>query len=556
MWKTLITALESAWTLFKRLSIIERAFATLLVLEVVHVSIVVALGRPQLSGASILHILFVLALLFLIGLYLVRMIRLLPQFLRSLATFEKILFGFIGVRFGFGIVGAVIGMQLPDFIDAVVAVAVLILVFTTSRRLLGVVLWRLRNRLIATYIFIGIVPIVLIVSMLGIAMYMLAGQGAAYLITTELERRNDVTRNSALTIASSLAFRGATETPATIGNRVLGDLRARFPTLNALVRVDGQYIVLGPNPILAEFPVPMDAGFSGVIQVERDFVMAARVTSGPVGDEVDVLAYEAVDTQLLSGLLPGLATTTFFSDLVSGTDDGRDDSGPGGIQVSVDGQRARADEMPESMGWWDVPVVWTAGIPIHDIDGTPDGQEQILVVSRPSQIVRQLFSPLSDGGSTLGAVLAAIAVLFLGVELFSLLLGLGLTRSITHSVSDLYGATLKVQTGDFSERIPIRTKDQLSELASSFNSMTENIQGLIDESKEKERLKSELEIARDVQLRLFPKDVPRMRTLELAGICNPARVVSGDYYDFLCSIPGGWPWRSAISPARGYLPLC
>ena len=153
MWKTLITALESAWTLFKRLSIIERAFATLLVLEVVHVSIVVALGRPQLSGASILHILFVLALLFLIGLYLVRMIRLLPQFLRSLATFEKILFGFIGVRFGFGIVGAVIGMQLPDFIDAVVAVAVLILVFTTSRRLLGVVLWRLRNRLIATYIF-------------------------------------------------------------------------------------------------------------------------------------------------------------------------------------------------------------------------------------------------------------------------------------------------------------------------------------------------------------------------------------------------------------------
>jgi sigma-B regulation protein RsbU (phosphoserine phosphatase) len=184
------------------------------------------------------------------------------------------------------------------------------------------------------------------------------------------------------------------------------------------------------------------------------------------------------------------------------------------------------------MGWWDVPVVWTAGIPVFDLEGAPDGQEQTLVVSRPSQIVRQLFSPLSDGGSTLGAVLVAIAVLFLGVELFSLLLGLGLTRSITHSVSDLYGATLKVQDGDFSERIPILTKDQLSELATSFNSMTENIQGLIDESKEKERLKLELEIARDVQLRLFPKDVPKMRTLELAGIGNPARVVSGDYYDF------------------------
>jgi hypothetical protein len=119
-------------------------------------------------------------------------------------------------------------------------------------------------------------------------------------------------------------------------------LRARFSTLNALVRVDGRDISLGPNPILVEFPVPMAAGFSGVIQVERDFVTAARVTSGPVADEVEVLAYEAVDDQLLSDLLPGLATTTFFRDLVLGANDGTGDAtdgpNPGGIQVSVDGQ--------------------------------------------------------------------------------------------------------------------------------------------------------------------------------------------------------------------------
>ena len=55
MGKNVIAAFESAWILFKRLSIIERVFATFLMLEVVHLSIVVALGRPQLSGASILH---------------------------------------------------------------------------------------------------------------------------------------------------------------------------------------------------------------------------------------------------------------------------------------------------------------------------------------------------------------------------------------------------------------------------------------------------------------------------------------------------------------------
>jgi len=52
-------------------------------------------------------------------------------------------------------------------------------------------------------------------------------------------------------------------------------------------------------------------------------------------------------------------------------------------------------------------------------------------------------------------------------------------------------------------------------------------------AKEKERLESELAIAREVQQQLFPKDVPFTKTLELKGVCSPARMVSGDYYDFM-----------------------
>ena len=43
----------------------------------------------------------------------------------------------------------------------------------------------------------------------------------------------------------------------------------------------------------------------------------------------------------------------------------------------------------------------------------------------------------------------------------------------------------------------------------------------------------ELEIAKQVQARLFPQNLPRLRTLEYAGICIQARQVGGDYYDFL-----------------------
>jgi serine phosphatase RsbU (regulator of sigma subunit) len=48
----------------------------------------------------------------------------------------------------------------------------------------------------------------------------------------------------------------------------------------------------------------------------------------------------------------------------------------------------------------------------------------------------------------------------------------------------------------------------------------------------------ELEMAAKVQQRLFPRDLPQAPGLDYAGICRPARGVSGDYYDFL-ALGGG-----------------
>jgi sigma-B regulation protein RsbU (phosphoserine phosphatase) len=75
--------------------------------------------------------------------------------------------------------------------------------------------------------------------------------------------------------------------------------------------------------------------------------------------------------------------------------------------------------------------------------------------------------------------------------------------------------------------------DQLGALAASFNQMTEYIQSLVKERVQKERLERELEIAKEVQEQLFPKNAPRLPGVEFTGLCLPARVVSGDYYDFL-----------------------
>jgi sigma-B regulation protein RsbU (phosphoserine phosphatase) len=56
---------------------------------------------------------------------------------------------------------------------------------------------------------------------------------------------------------------------------------------------------------------------------------------------------------------------------------------------------------------------------------------------------------------------------------------------------------------------------------------------LVEEIADEERLRHELDIATTVQQRLFPECPPEMSSLELSGVCIPARGVGGDYYDFI-----------------------
>ena len=56
---------------------------------------------------------------------------------------------------------------------------------------------------------------------------------------------------------------------------------------------------------------------------------------------------------------------------------------------------------------------------------------------------------------------------------------------------------------------------------------------LVQEIAIEERLRHELAIATTVQQRLFPENPPEMSSLELSGVCYPARGVGGDYYDFI-----------------------
>jgi len=60
----------------------------------------------------------------------------------------------------------------------------------------------------------------------------------------------------------------------------------------------------------------------------------------------------------------------------------------------------------------------------------------------------------------------------------------------------------------------------------------ELLENLTTEISQRERISREIEIAREVQERLFPQSYPKVSGVDLAGYCRPAQAVGGDYYDF------------------------
>jgi phosphoserine phosphatase RsbU/P len=75
-------------------------------------------------------------------------------------------------------------------------------------------------------------------------------------------------------------------------------------------------------------------------------------------------------------------------------------------------------------------------------------------------------------------------------------------------------------------------------LAAAYSASAIEAQWLRQQMEASRILQRELEIARGVQERLFPQQLPVCRGLDLAAVCRPARAVGGDYFDFI-SVPGG-----------------
>lgn len=126
-----------------------------------------------------------------------------------------------------------------------------------------------------------------------------------------------------------------------------------------------------------------------------------------------------------------------------------------------------------------------------------------------------------------------LSLAVIGVGAASMTLAARISNRIAHAIQDLSDGTRRFGSGDLRHRIPERGGGELGALAKSVNTMAADLERLIEETKARERLEEEIRLAREVQEWIYPRGVPEIPGVELAVDCRPARIVTGDVYDFI-----------------------
>jgi phosphoserine phosphatase RsbU/P len=459
----------------------------------------------------------------------------------------------------------IIGFLFPSTwttLDAVDAIGSLAVIFVAAYLLTkGAVLakrrllWRVRRKLILSYVFVGLVPGLLIIAFFLMAGFLLFFNVSSYILQSRVRTLID----QAQFTAESAALETEHGDPPTVLRQRLEQRQAiaeeRFPfTSYAIVPVEGldcpsatvetappaRATRLGPWRHLA----PPDRlprwirceGFAGLFAYEvtsgttTEHRLVMRAVALPTARRpqwamvVDMPFTAAIEQRLReeTGIELGAVTASPF-----------DDSRLRIPQGQLLETRAPSDPTDTSLFG-----NWVALLDVHEWDTGARNVAAIGIRLNAAEIYQRITdvsaAPL---GQVLLLVLAFIGVLFLTIQFVALVIGFALARQITGAVHDLFEGTEHLRNRDFTYHIPVRARDQLGELADSFNVMTGEITTLIRENAEKARMEQEMLAAREIQRRLLPSGPMSVPGVGITAFCEPAREVAGDYFDFIAISP-------------------
>ena len=392
-------------------------------------------------------------------------------------------------------------------------------------------LWRVRRKLILSYVFIGFIPAALIVSFFLLSGFLLFYNFSSYLVQSRLRAIGEQAKFLAQSTAIEIQRGGGRDAAAIIARRQ-GNADDEYPGLSvAVVPVD--------RPCAAGSARTSSPPPGAIVSGPWAHVAPPATLPGWVGCEgfTGLLAYSHDDIAVRAAVFSDAKRPTFavIYDVPVGTVVKERLRRETGVGITTVGVLREAESEARSLSGGLLSNLVSL-VEYRDWDSGTSG---VLFVTTELRI-GVLYDRISSGpglvsrrfGQGLLLALFIIGGLFVIIEAMALFIGLALAKSITGSVHELFAGTERVRHGDFTHKIAVTAQDQLGELAQSFNSMTASIENLLLEAAEKKRMEEELRIARDIQMSLLPQGPLMMPGVSVAAACIPAREIGGDYYDF------------------------
>ena len=389
-----------------------------------------------------------------------------------------------------------------------------VLLFRAVRAAFRLVVRRLTLRLAFSYFLIGIVPIPLLAMLLLTVAYLLSFQFLGTRIRREVQ---------------AIAENSTERTPGAQSVEVRDGRIARSP--------------LGWLP--ADAPAPWAAREDDpkfLLDEKRIWLVAGRAPGG----DGRLLLIPLQNPEMLQELADRTGYTVIAKT-------GRESRRGRGYQVQIGPGERKSDPDPvESLGdsvrpharpksgqgWLgreSVVGVFMAR-PVAAFGSAEPASERIVaIVGRTSPLLlsNELFSNWVPGASrVILTVIAGLAGALLFVYLIALALAFGLVASITRNVNRMSRAAEAMARGDFSVRVNTKSRDQIGDLARSFDQMADSIQRLLLDTARKERLEGEIAVARTIQQKLLPPASAGFPGARVLAHVQSVAEIGGDYYDY------------------------
>ncbi len=426
---------------------------------------------------------------------------------------------------------------------------------------------RIRTKLVVSYAIVALLPALLVAVFVALSAWVRAGQNIAAGVGPHLAATSaahdwmESVRTRVRPDPGALDAAARAIAPTLTAHSVTGVLCERPTGRRWSTRVLFTSGDAAPVPALA--PVSDSGLAQGLAAIDRRFYWMESAAWVQAGDSLVLYTIEPVTEERLGGYAAAahadiqLATATVEDPSITIDLSSKD---PLVIAAQADslsalrGRRSRVEReaMRDSLARAAGATILGAGRYTRSVSPFPAGGSMLKCVAWDAQQARwitpgvailarprlaDVLFPSFTGNDPLGKffawVLLSLGVTLLVANMIAVAWGGRIARLITGGAATLRTAASAIGSGDFSTRVSVPTRDEFGELADAFNGMARGLEEGRAAMVEREHLRRELDLARQIQTRLLPGEPPVYPRLEIAATNAMSQQVGGDYYDFV-----------------------